>query len=79
VRSEAHALKGAVIMISAELPLSIKTFPIIHPSTLTLTTIASLWETDFSLKSSSVKVIGTFAHSSHAVGPSSMITLIYLQ
>jgi hypothetical protein len=36
-------------------------------------TMASLCFVDFSLKSSSVKVIGTLPHSGHAVGPSLMM------
>jgi hypothetical protein len=32
-------------------------------------TMASLWFMDFNLKSSSVKVIGTLAHSGRAAGP----------
>jgi hypothetical protein len=51
--------------MSAKLPLSSKIFPITHPAMFTLMTMASLWFVDFNLKSSSVKVISTLAHSGH--------------
>jgi hypothetical protein len=35
-------------------------------------TMASLWFVDYNLKSCSVKVIGTLAHSGRAAGPSLM-------
>jgi hypothetical protein len=42
-------------------------------------TMASFWFADFSLKSSSVKVIGTLAHSGQAAGPSLMMVFTYLK
>jgi hypothetical protein len=45
----------------------------IHPAMFTSMTMASLWITDFRLKSSSLKVIGTLAHSGRAAGPSLMM------
>jgi hypothetical protein len=58
--------------ISVELPLSTRAFLMTHPDVFTSITMASLWFVDFNLKSCSVKVIGTLAHSSRATGPSLM-------
>jgi hypothetical protein len=65
--------------MSAELQLSTKIFPITHPAIFTSMTMASLWLVDFNLKSSSVKVIGTLAHSGHAAGPSLMMVFTDLK
>jgi hypothetical protein len=56
--------------ISAELPLSTRILPITHPAMFTSMIMASLWFVDLSLKSCSVKVIGTLAHFGRAAGPS---------
>jgi hypothetical protein len=50
-----------------------------HPAMFTSMTMASLWFVDFNLKSSSVNVIGTLAHSGHAAGPSLMIVFTDLK
>jgi hypothetical protein len=65
--------------MSAELPLSTKTFLITHPAMFTLMTMASLWFVDFNKKSSLVIIIGTLAHSGRAVGPSLMTVFTYLK
>jgi hypothetical protein len=65
--------------MSAELPLSTRTFPMTHPAMFTSMTIASLWFVYFNLKSSYVNVIGTLAHSGRAVGPSLMTVFTNLK
>jgi hypothetical protein len=65
--------------MSVELPLSTKIFPMTYPDIFTSMTMASLWFTDFNLKSSSVKVIGTLAHFGRAAGPSLMIVFTDLK
>jgi hypothetical protein len=42
-------------------------------------TMVTLWFTDFNLKSSSMNVIGTLAHSGRASGPSLMIVFMDLK
>jgi hypothetical protein len=65
--------------MSVELPLSTRIFPIIHLAMFTSMTMASLWFVNFNLKSSSVNVMGTFAHSGRAAGPSLMIVFTDLK
>jgi hypothetical protein len=50
-----------------------------HPTMFTSMTMASLWFVDLILKSSSVNVIDTLAHSGRAAGPSFMIVFTELK
>jgi hypothetical protein len=65
--------------ISAELPLSTRTFPVTHPAIFTSVTMASLWSVDFNLKSFPVNVIGTLAQFGRVAGPSLMIVFTNLK
>jgi hypothetical protein len=65
--------------MSAELPLFNKIFLKTYPDIFTLMTMASLWFVDFNLKSSSVNVISTLAHSGHAAAPSLMMVFTDLK